>query len=827
MTTIIAFYLVLQIIISILFKRDFSIIGCGLGGFSAMPKLTEEQKRKVWQNMKMIGLALEERGKDSCGLYINGELYKGFDGTKEEGDTSKFKDFIAKHKKLKYEGGAIILHTRQATMGSKSAANAHPFHIVSHTDDPKNDLIWAHNGVITNMHTLGGKHKVAYNEWNVDSQGLGMMIDRSGMEVLNEYEGKAALIWAVAGDPNALYIYHGMFCDYKDDPVDKAWEERPLYYLQTKEGVYFSSLQNSLEAIAEDDEKAYCLLYNDVRQVKNGKFTKFTFPVDNRLYGPNTKEKYVAKHYNNYNFAANEAGAYSSQNTQTKHFYETHEWNSRTRTYELKETKTDLPTPSAPTALILNEGLPLQSKVDVQGGRIFFWIGRFHVPDYKLATGCYILNGKGFIVDKDSPNGNKYYFYKGVMLKGEISYQEIVAEDKKILPITKDVHTCLALYFSKYSLYPVTCYGTESMVLSNYARYGFYKDGKRIHSPISFSVKFSSRHYCLDKDGFLTNITSSDRKDINIWYKKPEEKTEPQKTVYDIIYKTEEELIKNISQIQMKALIKFCKNYLDKSSKLNVDEAEAQEEVMGNIAAAVRRGITLRAEIEDYAHVLEIIEKELVDKASSGLIVVGKNRFVEWKKTTTGQEFRSGFLFDNLDNLWISATYARKNYPEQFEEEPTKEKSPNISSDFEVDSTLRIHHYVDGVPHTIDNEIVLEDADNYKYVLRKNKHVYFEVGNEELIRESLSLEEEKEVLELENEEITNCVLDIITALGDINNSADTLAEKTDNLYAQDVATRLYRLLDNVKHGLVKVSEHFDIKQIAEQANRTLNSKISI
>src|SRR4029077_3078777 len=46
-------------------------------------------------------------------------------------------------------GGVLIGHTRQATTGAVTDANAHPFF------DKESNITWAHNGIISNYQTFG------------------------------------------------------------------------------------------------------------------------------------------------------------------------------------------------------------------------------------------------------------------------------------------------------------------------------------------------------------------------------------------------------------------------------------------------------------------------------------------------------------------------------------------------------------------------------------------------------------------------------------------------------------------------------------------------
>lgn len=123
MITIIAWVLLINIIKTIIFKTDYSIIACGLAAFSPAKNLTEEQKAKVWANMKLLGIFNQSRGVHSCGLVINGQKYAGWDDVSGRKDTALFMNLLADNPDLKYESGVIMIHTRQATVGLKNEKN--------------------------------------------------------------------------------------------------------------------------------------------------------------------------------------------------------------------------------------------------------------------------------------------------------------------------------------------------------------------------------------------------------------------------------------------------------------------------------------------------------------------------------------------------------------------------------------------------------------------------------------------------------------------------------------------------------------------------------
>jgi len=532
--TILFYYLLAQLVTNFLFKVDRSILACGIIGFSPKTNLTDMQRQIAYTKVKIIALFNQERGGDGCGMLLNGEVYKGYEDwqAKPKKNTKAWKDFFADPEisMLSYEKGVIIAHTRKGTMGGTAKENNHPFTIEPSSGDERLRMHFCHNGTIQNMLTLCTKYEVDYNSWKVDSNGLGMLVDKVGLEVLKEYEGYAALVWTLEGEPNSLFVYHGAYYDYKDDDPEKEGinVERPMFFLETPEGIYLSSMIEALNAIVSKGEEPVELNWNCVYQIKNGKWTKFKYEID-RAKGPNCKERPTySKNYTHMNRQPGINGRYDGNRWipfayYDGVYYEDEEWNgfgyenannrdlvSRVNNSQQGTIPFSITGESIPkTSLIWTEALPHQAK----SSRLYFHKGRYWNPLTKnLACGKLWVDKKGFIYSATSSTGTKeYWFYKGIMIKSGISYANLITQKNNgRLDQDNDTKTNFAVEISTYATYPVTNYWADSLHVNNYLRFGFFLDGKRCSNK-QFSPAFSSRNYVINKQGYLETITTSDK----------------------------------------------------------------------------------------------------------------------------------------------------------------------------------------------------------------------------------------------------------------------------------------------------------------------------
>lgn len=213
---------------------------CGLFGFIALDKPVSLNLK----NIVTLGTFNDYRGGDSVGILVDNNVEYGVDNKKLFTNFYKTSKLLVANKKVKY----VLGHTRKASVGKVSLETAQPVCIYS--DEGELEFVLLHNGTISNYKDLAKKYLEGSSADSTDSMIMAYILYFHGYEVMKEYIGAGMFItcdYRKDKDHPTISFYKGAS---KDTPYTvPIEEERPLFLLKNKEGIWFSSLKTPLEII--------------------------------------------------------------------------------------------------------------------------------------------------------------------------------------------------------------------------------------------------------------------------------------------------------------------------------------------------------------------------------------------------------------------------------------------------------------------------------------------------------------------------------------------------------------------------------------------------
>lgn len=395
-----------------------------------------------YSKLHTLGVLNETRGKHSCGISFDREIWTGIDKEKLWRDFSPtVKDMLDE---FPLRNPVVIGHTRWATGGAHNAANAHPF---GFGDDGNGgyQFCGVHNGSLIDYEDLAKKYQIPVQEGKkkkkrkkIDSEILLEILFIYGYEVLNEYLGAAALIWYDVDEPDVMYCYHGRSKNYANSHTEI--EERPLFWLQDgTNSLYISSLEDSLHCINDNGGEIGKFEYNKIYKIKAGDLVNAEIlEIDrSKCYQKrlaNTTSTYHHGHH--YNYHRNNHNNHNSHNKKEEKEEETKETTSSSLitdvvTYDLHKEK------------VKHRGKMETFNSLIYYNRLRYWQGEkvitgvfapmkhnpmcFLGPTASVARENY---EKFHDKNKFSEKPMLFFFYKGVALETELDYK--VAVDKQL-----------------------------------------------------------------------------------------------------------------------------------------------------------------------------------------------------------------------------------------------------------------------------------------------------------------------------------------------------------------------------------------------------------
>jgi predicted glutamine amidotransferase len=604
---------------------------CGISAISMKLNLSSEQLLKVKRNMMFLGLANNTRGHHGCGIYINGEVIRGLDKEAE------FVDFIGKNLYPDIDqslSSIIISHSRQSTSGEKNVTTTHPIEVPSVHNANKN-IIGVHNGSLKNHYTLCTKYEIDHKIANFDTRALYMLIDKVGINILSEYTGAAALIWMHPSDTNTMYVYHGgYYSNHFDKNKQILTEERPMYYLETKEGIYFSSIESSLMAIRDNTEQTVLdLSFNRVFTVTNGVFGS-NIKIDREEIELTTSHNTRANN-NDYDEIW---GDYA--NTYYGYGYNYKTRNNHNTAYGVQNAYASKKEIVIPEKNIVDDELPLIKSKYVD--TVMFYKGRYHLikdNEDTLCTGIMFIKDRGIVSTINDPHARTCHFYLGVMLRDAKAYTEVMELKKQVYNWTNSVYANFAELISKYSKHPVCNDKNQAINFAKSYKLAWYFDGKKIDSS-KFRPEWSGRCYVIE-DGFCTEIKPSNRGDIIF---------EECASIFDKPFESASKMASFVLYDKNKDILLALKNYLVDEftmSKRSTDDIDLNETIYNLINADFKDNNTLRKCFNDTVCVLDKYYEDAKKNQERGLIILNK-MCSSCKELPLGSEFNEDIIDEAL-----------------------------------------------------------------------------------------------------------------------------------------------------------------------------------
>lgn len=253
---------------------------CGLAGIIS----TEKTNFNI-NHFNVLGALNDERGGDSCGVFIDGDVQYGIK------ESALFRNFTCD---MNYPKSASIalLHCRKTSVGySTNLSQAQPIII---KNKGKIDFVLMHNGTVTNASSLAYKYLPKLDIFGLsDSQIMAHIMYNCGYEVLNEYTGCAVFIIVdYRGNQPQVLIFKGDSC-YNEG---KNKSERPLFYMVKDNKFHFSSMYESLYCI-DCKKTIYYIPVNKLLTVKDNTLFIVAHYDRTKLKKPNYG--YVSRTYTN------------------------------------------------------------------------------------------------------------------------------------------------------------------------------------------------------------------------------------------------------------------------------------------------------------------------------------------------------------------------------------------------------------------------------------------------------------------------------------------------------------------------------------------------
>jgi hypothetical protein len=235
---------------------------CGIFGI-----INNHPKMFDYSIFSTLGVANDDRGGDSCGIFIDGYSDYGYSGM-DKYFTCHFLN--KKYLKSLKEVSIALGHCRKASVGIIDKSTAQPIII---EEDGKIQFVLIHNGTLFNYEFLAKKYIPNIDISNLtDSQILARILYNGNYSVLSEYVGGTAFVCIdYRTEKPTVMLFKGSSKEKQDDKEE--YDERPLYYCISNGSLIFSSIASYLLALFPNDI-VMSLTANTVYKYSNNTITQ-------------------------------------------------------------------------------------------------------------------------------------------------------------------------------------------------------------------------------------------------------------------------------------------------------------------------------------------------------------------------------------------------------------------------------------------------------------------------------------------------------------------------------------------------------------------------
>lgn len=360
----------------------------------------------------ILGINNDSRGGDSCGIFIDGEVEYGVNKEKLYADFFENSELLNKTKKCKIALG----HCRKASVGAININTAQP--VVLRNDNDEVEFVVIHNGTIYNYKELAEKYIPNVNITGLtDSQVMARIFYHCGYDVLEEYYGGAVFVIVdYREETPKVLMWKG--ASKQTNASSTILDERPLYFIETNEGIMFSSISTYLPVFSKGP--VYVVNSNSLLSVEaDDIYLEKEYSRDKVTQSSYYPKKVDVTHYYSRHYGYND---YDEADVFYSHDFE--ENNKKTTTSSKKVKLTDC-------------GL-----YELNG---------------ELLHGRYCIDTKGCVYDKcdDKNKATKLWFWEGVLLYGETEFIYLINVCKHYFMVHSDVKYTIGEILNYLSPYPI------------------------------------------------------------------------------------------------------------------------------------------------------------------------------------------------------------------------------------------------------------------------------------------------------------------------------------------------------------------------------------